>query len=778
MKNLFKYAASYWKAMIAILLILVLQAYCDLSLPAYTSDIVNVGIQQGGIEDEVPRQIATEEMEKLLLFVSEDDQQTVMDAYTEDNTSYKKEAYVLKDSVAEEENMMENLKDILQIPMMMTSGIESGSDTTKQMEDKLKEQMSQGMAQSMPQGADRTIPEGMPQGESQAESQAVSLDDMSMFDLLKMLPAEQRATMVEKIEEQMSEMPDTILDQAAVSFCRSAYKDLGMDMDQTQIHYLLKTGGQMAALALLGMVASIMVAFLASRVGASAGRDLRSGVFHKVVGFSNNEFNHFSTASLITRSTNDIQQIQMLIVMLLRMVLYAPILAIGGVLQVMKTNVSMSWIIGLAVIIIAFVVLLLFLVVMPKFKVLQNLVDKLNLVTREILTGLPVIRAFSTEKHEEERFDDANRTLTKTNLFVNRAMTFMMPVMMLVMNGVSVLIVWTGAHGISDGQMQVGDMMAFIQYTMQIIMGFLMLCMISIMLPRAAVAADRVEEVLKSETMIHDPKQEKHFPEDGKGVLTFDHVSFRYPGADEDVLEDITFTAKPGETTAIIGSTGSGKSTLVNLIPRFYDVTSGDITLDGVDIREVKQHELREKLGYVPQKGVLFSGDIASNIMFGNSHGSDDEMIEAAEIAQATEFIDTKPEKYKSPISQGGSNVSGGQKQRLSIARAIAKHPQVFIFDDSFSALDYKTDVTLRRALAEKTSGSTVLIVAQRISTILRAEQIIVLDEGKVAGKGTHAELLKNCPVYREIAESQLSRKELEAALNEQTDGKEDQIHG
>ena len=778
MKNLFKYAASYWKAMIAIVLILVVQAYCDLSLPAYTSDIVNVGIQQGGIEDEVPRRIATEEMEKLLLFVSEDDQQTVLDAYTEDNTSYKKEAYVLKDSVAEDEDTMGDLKDILQIPMMMTSGIESGSDTTKQMEDKLKEQMSQGMAQSMPQGADQTMPEGMPQGESQVESQAVSLDDMSMFDLLKMLPAEQRATMVEKIEEQMSEMPDTILDQAAVSFCRSAYKDLGMDMDQTQIHYLLKTGGQMAALALLGMAASITVAFLASRVGASAGRDLRSGVFHKVVGFSNNEFNHFSTASLITRSTNDIQQIQMLIVMLLRMVLYAPILAIGGVLQVMKTNVSMSWIIGLAVIIIAFVVLLLFLVVMPKFKVLQNLVDKLNLVTREILTGLPVIRAFSTEKHEEERFDDANRTLTKTNLFVNRAMTFMMPVMMLVMNGVSVLIVWTGSHGISDGQMQVGDMMAFIQYTMQIIMGFLMLCMISIMLPRAAVAADRVEEVLKSETMIHDPKQEKHFPEDGKGVLTFDHVSFRYPGADEDVLEDITFTAKPGETTAIIGSTGSGKSTLVNLIPRFYDVTSGDIMLDGVDIREVKQQELREKLGYVPQKGVLFSGDIASNIMFGNSHGSDDEMIEAAEIAQATEFIDTKPEKYKSPISQGGSNVSGGQKQRLSIARAIAKHPQVFIFDDSFSALDYKTDVTLRRALAEKTSGSTVLIVAQRISTILHAEQIIVLDEGKVAGKGTHAELLRNCPVYREIAESQLSRKELEAALNEQTDGKEDQIHG
>ena len=419
-----------------------------------------------------------------------------------------------------------------------------------------------------------------------------------------------------------------------------------------------------------------------------------------------------------------------------------------------------------------------FAVVMPKFKIIQNLIDCLNLTMRENLSGMLVIRAFGNEKHSEDRFDKANKDVTNLNLFVNRSMASIMPIMMFIFNVVTLVIVYYGSKQIDLGNLAIGQMMAFMQYAMQIIMSFLMICMISIMLPRAAVAADRVEEVLKSETMIHDPKQEKHFPEDGKGVLTFNHVSFRYPGADEDVLEDITFTAKPGETTAIIGSTGSGKSTLVNLIPRFYDVTSGDITLDGVDIREVKQHELREKLGYVPQKGVLFSGDIASNIMFGNSHGSDDEMIEAAEIAQATEFIDTKPEKYKSPISQGGSNVSGGQKQRLSIARAIAKHPQVFIFDDSFSALDYKTDVTLRRALAEKTSGSTVLIVAQRISTILHAEQIIVLDEGKVAGKGTHAELLKNCPVYREIAESQLSRKELEAALNEQTDGKEDQIHG
>lgn len=748
MKNLFKYAASYWKAMIAIILILFVQAYCDLSLPAYTSDIVNVGIQQGGIEDEIPEQIAREEMDKLLLFVSEEDGQKVMDAYEEDTESYEKDAYVLKESVSGDEEQMKELQDILKLPMMMTAGFESGSDMTKEVESQLKS--------SLPDG---TVSE-----------------DTTIFDIMKMLPGEQRTVMVEKMGEQMDDLPDTILDQAAVSYCKSVYQDLGMDMEKIQTGYLVKTGGMMIALAFLGMAASVLVGFLASRVGASAGRDLRGRVFHKVVGFSNHEFNQFSTASLITRSTNDIQQIQMLIVMLLRMVLYAPILAIGGVFQVMKTNVSMSWIIGLAVIIIACMVLLLFVVAMPKFKMLQKLVDKLNLVTREILTGLSVIRAFSTEKHEEKRFDDANVELTKTNLFVNRAMTFMMPVMMLVMNGVSVLIVWTGAHGISDGQMQVGDIMAFIQYTMQIIMGFLMLCMISIMLPRAAVAADRVEEVLKSETIICDPEQPEVLPEQGEGVLSFDHVSFKYPGADEDVLQDITFTARPGQTTAIIGSTGSGKSTLVNLIPRFYDVTEGKITLDGIDIRDIKQHDLREKLGYVPQKGVLFSGNIASNIMFGNQDGTEAEMKEAAEIAQATEFIETKPEGYESPIAQGGSNVSGGQKQRLSIARAIAKHPQVFIFDDSFSALDYKTDVTLRHALAEKTRESTVLIVAQRISTILHAEQILVLDDGKIVGKGTHAELLKNCEVYREIAESQLSRAELESAV--QTDGKEEKIHG
>ena len=617
--------------------------------------------------------------------------------------------------------------------MMLTAGFESDSELTGQIEDRMKENLP---------------PE-------------LSGDDMDIFDIMKLLPQEQRDAFVEEMEKQMSEMPDTILEQAAVSYVGSAYENLGMDMDGIQLRYLLTTGTKMAGLAFLGMAASVLVGFLASRVGAATGRDLRGKVFRKVVGFSNNEFDHFSTASLITRSTNDIQQIQLIIVMLLRIVLYAPILAIGGVFQVFHTNVSMSWIIALAVVLIACVILVLFVIVMPRFKILQSLVDRVNLVTREILTGLSVIRAFSTQKYEEERFDDANRALTRTNLFVNRAMTFMMPVMMLVMNGISVLIMWTGAHGIDDGQMQVGDMMAFIQYTMQIIMGFLMLCMLSIMLPRAAVAADRVQEVLDSRAVIHDPENPRAFAEDKKGVLVFDHVSFKYPGAEENVLHDITFTAKPGETTAIIGSTGSGKSTLVNLIPRFYDVSEGKIVLDGEDIRSVTQHELREKLGYVPQKGILFSGDIASNIMFGNPEGTEDEMKEAAGIAQATEFIEQKPDCYESPISQGGSNVSGGQKQRLSIARAIAKHPEVFIFDDSFSALDFKTDVTLRKALKEKTKDSTVIIVAQRISTIMGTEQIIVLDEGRIAGIGTHEELLGSCEVYRQIAASQLSESEL-----------------
>lgn len=739
MRKLFKYMGMYWKTVIIVFLVLIVQAYCDLSLPAYTSDIVNVGIQQGGISETVPKAISEEEMGRILLFIpdSGDRRQTVEDAYEEDHTTYNKDAFVLKEDfqkdTKESQEKYEELEEIMGFPMMLVQGFSSGSDETKKIEEQMMSQIPQEI-----------LPE-----------------DADIFDILEMLPPDQTALLMDEIEDQMADLPEMILEQAAISYVKTAYQDLGMDMDQIQIDYLLKTGAKMIGLAFLGMMASILVGLLASRAGAASGRDLRGRVFRKVVGFSSNEFDHFSTASLITRSTNDIQQIQMLIVMLLRMVLYAPIMAVGGIYQVFRTNVSMSWIIALAVILIGLVILLLFTIAMPKFKVMQKLVDRLNLVTREILTGLSVIRAFSTEKHEEERFEAANQDLTRTNLFVNRAMTFMMPVMMVIMNGVSVLIIWTGAHGVNDGQMQVGDMMAFIQYTMQIIMSFLMLCMISIMLPRAAVAAERVDEILTSETLIHDPKEPKLLSKETKGVLCFDQVSFRYPGADEDVLHGISFTAKPGETTAIIGSTGSGKSTLVNLIPRFYDVTEGSITLDGTDIRDIRQHDLREKLGYVPQKGVLFSGTIASNIMFGNPDGSDGEMQEAAEIAQATEFIDTKPKKYASSISQGGANVSGGQKQRLSIARAIAKHPNLFIFDDSFSALDYKTDVALRRALKEKTENSTVLIVAQRISTILHAEQIIVLDDGKVAGIGTHQELLQNCEVYRQIAESQLSEQEL-----------------
>ena len=742
MRKLFQFLKPYAPRVLLILCVLVVQAYCDLSLPTYTSNIVNVGIQQSGIDEEIPENISEEEMNRLLLFVSEDDRQDIQDVYEKSSESfdYDGEVLTLKDSVKSDNEKLDALTEEMKLPMMLTAGFENGSDTTKQMEGQLKEQMSQ-------------VP---------------GIEKMSVFDIFGMMDDTQRAAIVDKITGQMDKMPDSILDQAAISYVKSTYEQIGLDTGHMSTVYILKTGAKMLGLAALGMAASILACLMASRVGAKVGRGLRRDTFRKVIGFSNAEFDKFSTASLITRSTNDIQQIQFLTVMILRIVLYAPVMAIGGILKVSKTNVDMFWIIGLAVLLIVMVVAVLFIVVMPKFKIVQNMVDKLNLVSREILTGLPVIRAFHTEKHEEERFDKANKDLTKLNLFVNRAMTFMMPTMMLVMNGITVLIVWVGGHSINDGAMQVGDMMAFIQYAMQIIMSFLMICMISVMLPRAAVSAERVDEVLKSETKIHDPKEPKTLPKNGKGEVAFEHVSFHYPGAEEDVLHDITFTAKPGETTAFIGSTGCGKSTLVNLIPRFYDVTEGKITIDGQDVRNLTQHELREKLGYVPQKGVLFSGNIASNIMFGNPAGSEQEMTEAAQIAQAVEFIDTKPERYKSPISQGGANVSGGQKQRLSIARAIAKHPDVYIFDDSFSALDYKTDTVLRSALKEKTTDSVVLIVAQRISTILHAEQIIVLDDGKIVGKGTHEELLKTCDAYYQIAASQLSESELKEAMKEE----------
>ena len=741
MGKLFKFLKPYAAAVAAIICILVVQAYCDLSLPTYTSDIVNVGIQQGGIDEALPDTISKKDLNHLLLLVPSDRQKIVKNAYTESVEKYDYNGTVmeLKASVKEDKKKVDRLSEILGKPMLMAAGFDSGSEMTQKIEEQMRTQMS-----------------GIP-----------NVDKMDIYDMLEFMGAEGRNALIGQMDQQMDSMQDSIIAQAAAGYIKDAYTHIGIDTDQIETTYILHTGAKMLALAFLGMAASILVGLLASRVGAGVGRRLRENVFRKVVGFSNAEFDKFSTASLITRSTNDIQQIQLLLVMILRMVLYAPIMAIGGIWKVFHTNVDMSWIIGLAVAVIIVIVGFLFLVVMPKFKLIQNQVDKLNLVSREILTGLSVIRAFGTQKYEEERFDDANKALTKTNLFVNRAMTFMMPLMMFVMNSIAVLIVWVGGHSINDGAMQVGDMMAFIQYTMQIIMAFLMICMISVMLPRAAVSAGRVDEVLTSETMIHDSKNPSHIPEEGKGKIVFDHVSFRYPGAEEDVLHDISFTAEPGKTTAFIGSTGCGKSTLVNLIPRFYDVTDGKITIDGKDIRNVSQHELREKLGYVPQKAVLFSGDIASNILYGNPDGSEADMTEAARIAQATEFIEQKKKKYKSTISQGGSNVSGGQKQRLSIARAIAKHPDVYIFDDSFSALDYKTDATLRAKLKEKTSESTVMIVAQRISTILHADQIIVLDDGQIVGKGTHKELLKNCEAYYQIASSQLSEKELEEDLKE-----------
>ncbi len=724
MRKLLKYMKQSWVAILIVFGALLIQAFCDLALPTYTSNIVNVGIQQGGIEELVPEQIRETEMEKLLLFIPADQQNTVL------------EAYVLEDGVYHqgelEEEAEEILSGIMVQPMFLVMSFESGGEeVTAMMEE---------MTGAMPESA----------------------ADLDIFEVFMMLPEETLEEIRQEIAVQFAQMPESIIEQGAISYIGNEYDALGVDAEQRQNRYLFSTGGKMLLVALISMTASIFVGFMAARIAASTSRNLRSQVFKKVISFSNTEFDRFSTASLITRSTNDVQQVQMLIVMMLRMVLYAPMLGIGGVIRIMNTNTEMAWIIGLAVALILVLVGFLFWIVMPKFRIMQKLVDRVNLVTREILTGLPVIRAFSRERHEEKRFAGANNELMKTQLFVNRVMAGMMPMMMLVMNGITLLIVYNGAYSIDAGAMQVGDMMAFIQYSMQIIMAFLMICMVSIMLPRASVSATRLDEVLSTEAVVRNPERAAPL-DDGskKGVVEFRHVSFRYPGADEDVLHDIDFTAKPGETTAIIGSTGSGKSTLINLIPRFYDVTEGEVLVDGVDVRKVTQHDLRDKIGYVPQKGVLFSGTIASNITFGNPEASETEMAKAAEIAQASDFISKKEEAYESHIAQGGANVSGGQKQRLSIARAIAKHPEVYIFDDSFSALDYKTDVALRSALKEETAESTVLIVAQRISTILHAEQIIVLDEGKIAGHGTHEELLKDCEVYRQIAMSQLSEEEL-----------------
>ncbi|MDY3250292.1 MAG: ABC transporter ATP-binding protein [Candidatus Choladocola sp.] len=715
--------AKYLKRSVPFLAVIVgllfLQAYCELSLPEYTSKIVNEGIQQKGIEDGVPDKMRNETVENLKLFLNEEQQKLLEENYTEVDG-----VYVLNPGIPKKER--EKLGDALARGEMMIVGLSQDSEEVQTMREKMQ------------------IPE-----------------NTDTVTALRNLPDPIRSKIVEAIQEKISAVPDMMLEQSAVLFVQQEYEALGEDLDHLQIQYLLKTGGSMLLLALLAMVASVLVTFFSARVAAHTAHDLRNAVYRKVISFNSQEFNQFSTASLITRSTNDIQQIQGLLAMGFRILLFSPIMGIGGVLKVINTNVSMSWIIALAVILILIVIFVLFKVAMPRFTKLQTLIDRLNLVTREFLTGIMVTRAFSAEKHEEERFEKANHDLTRTNLFVNRCMTFMMPVMMLIMNGISVLIVYKGSYAVDGGAMQVGDMMAFIQYAMQIIMSFLMISAMSIMIPRANVAANRIYEVLSTEPSIQEPQQPKTPDENVKGTVEFDHVSFAYPDAEEKVLEDISFKAEKGQTVAFIGSTGSGKSTLINLIPRFFDVTEGAVRVDGVDVRDMAKKDLCARLGYVPQKSVLFSGTIDSNIRYGRMEASEEEVHQAAAIAQATEFIEAKDERYDSPIAQGGTNVSGGQKQRLSIARAIAKKPEILIFDDSFSALDFKTDVALRRALKEATKDTTTLIVAQRISTILHADQIIVLDEGRVAGRGTHRELMENCEVYRQIATSQLSEEEL-----------------
>lgn len=707
-----------WYYVVMIIVLLFVQAYCDLSLPDYTSKIVNVGIQQKGIEDGVPDSIRKESMEHLLLFLDEKEKAEVEDAYT-----LKDDVYERNDVTKEERD---ELNSILAIPMMAAGSLE---DEEKAAE--IKTQM------------------GLP-------------EESDLWQVLEQLPQEQLDAMKDSLTEKIKEMPESIVTQAAVQFVQTEYEAQGIDVDAMQIQYLMTSGLKMLAMALVIMLAAVSVTFLSSRVAAFLGRNLRNGVYRKVISFSGEELNHFSTASLITRSTNDIQQVQLVFAMIFRIVLYAPILGVGGVLKVLQTDVSMTWILGVAVVAILILVGFLFAVAMPKFKILQYRIDELNLVSREILTGLSVIRAFSREKHEEERFEEVNERLTKTNLFVNRCMTFMMPAMMLIMNGITVLIIYNGSHAVDNGTMQVGNMMAFMQYAMQIIMSFLMITMMSIMLPRASVSAKRINEIMETKVSIESPETAKIPENNKKGEVRFEHVGFAYPGAEEETLSDINFTAQKGETVAFIGSTGSGKSTLVNLIPRFFDVTSGKILVDGVDIREMGLHDLRERIGYVPQKGVLFSGTIDSNIRYGKEDATKEEVNRAAEIAQAQEFIGQKEKGMESEIAQGGTNVSGGQKQRLSIARAIAKNPEIYIFDDSFSALDYKTDVVLRRALKKETKDATTLIVAQRISTILHADKILVLDEGKIVGEGTHKELLKTCEVYQQIAMSQLSKEELE----------------
>ena len=762
MFKIFGYLKNSIPQVLLIIVLLIIQAWGDLTLPQYTSDIVDIGIQNGGIENAAADALSVDGYNALEAFMNDEQKSILAKSYTlvkkgEATDSQKdrfpasadNDVYFLNELTEDEKQQLINTADIpmTAAEMMKELSFEDLSSMTEKQGIKLPFTSFEQAGEML----------GISSGKANALTIITALAEKGgMGD-----------TDLSALSDKISEMPGTITEQSAVRFVKDEYSSLGVDMNVLQQNYLLSAGGKMLLIALLMMAVSVTVGFFAATTAAKVGRDLRAGVFRNVVSFSSAEIDRFSTASLITRSTNDIQQIQMVIVMLLRMVIYAPILGIGGVFMVLTTGTGMAWIIALAVIVILTVVLILMKIAMPKFKLMQKLVDKLNLVAREILTGLPVIRAFSREKYEEERFDKANKDLTSAMLFTNRTMTFMMPLMMMIMNLVTVLIIWVGAGQISDGSLQVGDMMAFITYTMQIVMSFLMLTMISIMLPRAAVSAERINEVISAEKSITDKPDAVTFDKASlRGDVAFDHVSFRYPDAKEDVLTDICFTAKAGETTAVIGSTGSGKSTLINLIPRFFDVTEGSITIDGTDIRDVTQHSLHDVTGLVSQKGVLFSGTIDSNIRFGAENADDETIRLAAEISQSSEFIDSKSQKYNEPVSQGGTNVSGGQKQRLSIARAIAKKPKIYLFDDSFSALDFKTDVKLRKALADNIHDCTIIIVAQRISTILNADKIIVLDEGRIAGIGTHSELMENCEVYRQIAHSQLSQKDLAAIDN------------
>ena len=768
MGKLFKNLKPYWKSVLVIFVLLVVQAFCDLSLPQYTSDIIDTGIQNSGVAHILPEKITAEEFDNAQLFMTEEEQNQWQDAYDGENR---------KDSLSEKK--LDELDSDLLVPVLLNYQMSMmNEDTFRQM---LAQQQTDPNAEAqMEQMSVEEI--GAMMGVELKPFQRTEEDDdgnettVTCVDVRPVFAAMQQSgqlteeivnQMRSQLEDMLDTMGDSLVKSMGVAYAVQCDKDAGLDVDKIQTSYLWRTGGKMMAMAFAMMAAAICVGYFASRVGAGVGRDLRGRVFQRVMQFSSAEMDQFSTASLITRSTNDIQQVQMVTAIFLRMLLYAPILGVGGILKVVHTGAGMGWVIVLAVLVILGIVGVLMSIAMPKFKLMQVLVDKVNLVSREILTGLSVIRAFGREKTEEERFDQANRNLTRTNLFVNRVMTFMMPVMMLIMYSLTILIVWVGAHRVDGGSMQVGSMTAFITYAMMIVMSFLMLTMMSVMLPRASVAAGRIDEVLQTETSVKESETPKHL-DTCKGVLAFDHVHFRYPHAEEDALSDLCFTAEPGKTTAIIGSTGCGKSTLVNLIPRLYDATEGSITLDGVELRDLPLEELRQQIGFVPQKGVLFYGTIASNLRFGNPDASDAEIEQAAEIAQAMEFIGEKPDRFDSDISQGGTNVSGGQKQRLTIARAIAKHPKVFVFDDSFSALDLKTDAALRKALGEQVQDSTMIIVAQRISTILHADQILVLEEGKIVGKGTHEELLRSCEVYQQIAKSQLSAAEL--GLEEDTE--------